>query len=128
MRRRLPEVLEDAENELPVEGRALLRELGDDPRRLDERVGEYDAQLAATARVPAANCHSGIGELSATTLVAAVDDAKEFRDGPEMAAWLSPRPVFVPPVGSGPHVACLSGCPTEHRPFQRRRVAAVVDP
>ena len=54
LRRRLPEVLEDAENELPVEARALLRELGDELRRLDERVGEYDAQLAATARGTAA--------------------------------------------------------------------------
>jgi len=92
LRRRLPEVLEDAENELPVEARALLRELGDEPRRLDERVGEYDAQLAATARGTAA-CRRlmaipGIGELSATALVAAVGDAKEFRDGREMAAWL----------------------------------------
>ena len=34
---RLAEVLEDAENELPYEGRALLRELGDELRRLDAR-------------------------------------------------------------------------------------------
>ena len=92
LRRRLPEVLEDAENELPVEARALLRELGDELRRLDERVGEYDAQLAATARGTAA-CRRlmaipGIGELTATALVAAVGDAKAFRDGREMAAWL----------------------------------------
>ena len=52
--RRLPEVLEDAENELPMETRALLRELGDELRRLIERVNMFDAQLAATARqVPA---------------------------------------------------------------------------
>ena len=38
LRRRLAEVLEDAENELPDEGCALLRELGDEPRRLDARV------------------------------------------------------------------------------------------
>ena len=49
MRRRLPEVLEDAENELPVEGRALLHELGEELRRLDERVLMFDAQIAGIA-------------------------------------------------------------------------------
>ena len=34
LRRRLAEVLEDAENELPVEGRALLWDLGEELRRL----------------------------------------------------------------------------------------------
>ena len=40
----------DAENELPAEARALFRELGDELRRLDERVAGYDAHLAAVAR------------------------------------------------------------------------------
>ena len=92
MLRRLADVLEDAENELPVEGRALLRELGDEFRRLDERVALLDAQLAGVAqRTPA--CRRlmeipGIGVLTATALVAAVGDAGEFRNGREMAAWL----------------------------------------
>ena len=43
--------------------------------------------------MPAVDGHSGIGGLSATPLVAAADDAKEFRDGREMAAWLSLGPV-----------------------------------
>ena len=92
LRRRLPEVLEDAENELPVEARALFRELGDELRRLDERVAAYDAQLAAKAReTPACGrlmAIPGIGFLTATALVAAVGDAAEFRSGREMAAWL----------------------------------------
>ena len=90
--RRLPEVLEDAENELPMETRALLRELGEELRRLIERVSMFDAQLAATARrVPACErlmTIPGVGVLTATALVAAVGDAGEFRNGRELAAWL----------------------------------------
>ena len=47
---RLAEALEDAENELPVEGRALLRELGEELGRLEERVATFDALLAGVAR------------------------------------------------------------------------------
>ena len=89
---RLAEVLEDAENELPDEGRALLRELGDELRRLDARVKTFDARIAAiAAREPACQRLSaipGIGVLTATALVAAVGDAAVFRNGREMAAWL----------------------------------------
>lgn len=90
--RRLADVLEDADNELPVEGRALLRELGDEFRRLDERVAMFDAQLAGVAqRTPACRrlmAIPGVGVLTATALVAAVGEAGEFRNGREMAAWL----------------------------------------
>ena len=85
MLRRLGEVLEDAENELPVEGRALLRNLGEEIRRLDERVKLFDAQVAATAqRLEACQrlmAIPGIGLQTATALVAAVGDAAEFRNG-----------------------------------------------
>ena len=90
--RRLAEVLEDADNELPTEGRALLRNLADELRRLDERVKLFDMQLAAKAQQLEA-CQRlmaipGIGLQTATALVAAVGDAAEFRNGREMAAWL----------------------------------------
>jgi len=92
MRRRLPEVLEDAENELSVEGRALLHELGEELRRLDERVLMFDEQIAGiAARMPACKrvmAVPGIGMLTATALVAAVGDPSKFRNGREMAAWL----------------------------------------
>ena len=90
--RRLAEVLEDAENELPYEGRALLAELGDEVRRLNGRIGLFEAQLGATAqRLPACQrlmTIPGIGMLTATALVAAVGDAEEFGNGRQLAAWL----------------------------------------
>ncbi len=84
--------LEDGDNELPVEGRALLRELGDELRRVESRVKGFDVQIGALARrMPAARrlmTIPGIGEKTATALAAAVGDASQFRNGREMAAWL----------------------------------------
>ena len=90
--RRLAQVLEDAENELPMHGRGLLRELGDEVRRHNERVGLFERQLRGAAQqMPA--CQRlmrvpGIGMLTATALVASVGDAAEFRNGRQLAAWL----------------------------------------
>ena len=68
--RLLPEVLEDGDNELSVACRALLRELGDELRRLQARVEMFDRQLEATARRLKA-CQRlmtipGVGEKTAT--------------------------------------------------------------
>ena len=94
--RRLPEVLEDAENELPVAGRALLSDLGEELRRLEERVRAFDARVAAVARAEPAcqrlEAIPGIGPLTSTALAAAVGDAAEFKNGRELAAWLGLTP------------------------------------
>ena len=90
--RRLAEVLEDAENELPFPGRELLCELGEQLRHLDQRVKAFDAQIAAIAAADPACARlqkiPGIGPLSATALVAAIGDPGAFRNGREFAAWL----------------------------------------
>ena len=90
--RRLEAVLEDAENELLAQTRALLNELGDELRRLNERVKHFDGQIEALARqMPACErlmTIPGIGVMTATALVAAVGDASVFRNGRELAAWL----------------------------------------
>ena len=92
MRRRRADVLEDAENELPVEGRTLLWDLGEELRRLDGRVQTFDAQIAAISRAEPAcqrlEAIPGIGPLTATALVAAVGDASVFQNGRELAAYL----------------------------------------
>ena len=89
---RLAEALEDAENELMAEMSALLSGLGAEVRRLNERVSQFDREIAALARrMPAARRLMeipGVGVLTATALAAAVGDGKEFRNGREMAAWL----------------------------------------
>ena len=89
---RLAGALEDGDNELTVDGRALLREMGEELRRLESRVAGFDVRIGALARrMPAAKrlmTIPGIGEKTATALAAAVGDASQFRNGREMAAWL----------------------------------------
>ena len=90
--RRLPEVLEDTENELPPGGRTLLRDLGEELRYLDGRVKRFERQIQALAAADPA-CQRlreipGIGPLTATALAAAVGDASSFRNGRELSAWL----------------------------------------
>jgi len=94
--KRLPDVLEDAENELLWPTRTLLSELGEELRRLNERVKHFDAEIGALARqMP--ECERlmaipGIGVMTATALMAAVGDASVFRNGREMSAWLGVVP------------------------------------
>ena len=92
LRRRLPEILEDAENGLTATARALFASLYEELRQLDERVREMEQRVQQVykslepcqrlAEVP------GIGPLTATAFVAAVGDARAFHSGREMAAWL----------------------------------------
>jgi transposase len=60
--------------------------------RLDQRIVEYDRHLAQTARADDRAQRlmrlSGIGETTATALVAAVGSAHEFQCGRQFAAWL----------------------------------------
>ena len=96
LRRRLADVLEDAENELPSEGRVRLCDLGAELRRLDDRAKAVDDRIKAVSRAEPA-CRRlvsipGIGPLTATALVSAVGDAWKFHNGRELAAWLG----FVP--------------------------------
>ncbi|MFQ5488856.1 MAG: IS110 family transposase, partial [Gammaproteobacteria bacterium] len=92
LRKRLPEILEDAENGLTAGFRETLFDLYQELRRLDEWVAGYDARIKALSAQNEA-CRllmtiPGIGPLIATALVAAVGDASVFRNGREMAAWL----------------------------------------
>lgn len=96
VRRALPEILEDAENGLTSDFRVLVQELGEELRALDERVTRYDARLEASARADARVQRllaiEGIGIISATALVSAVGDGRQFKTGRELAAWIGLTP------------------------------------
>jgi transposase len=89
---RVPELLEDATNELPISFRSLLQRLTENLQELGRQASEIEAQIAAwhrenplshkLAAVP------GIGALTASALVATVGDAKNFSNGRQLAAWL----------------------------------------
>ena len=89
---RVPELIEDATNELPGSFRLLILRLMEQLKELDRQVNEIEAQIVAwhrdndvsrkLANVP------GIGPLTASALVATVSDATNFADARQLAAWL----------------------------------------
>jgi len=96
LRRRVAELVEDADSALPWAMRELLAEEREELVRLDERVKRFDAQLDALARADEA-CRRlqtipGVGPKVATALVAAAGDGREFASGREFAAWLGLTP------------------------------------
>lgn len=90
--RRLPDILEDAENELPGVFRDLLWRLGEHLKELHRQVGELEEQIQAWHRGNEASkrlAHiPGIGPLTASALVASIGDARSFRNARQLAAWL----------------------------------------
>jgi transposase len=90
--RKLPEFLEDAENELPSPSRALFARLLEHFRVLDRQVEELEREINAWHREDSASRRlqaiPGIGPITASALVASVGDAKVFCNGRQFAAWL----------------------------------------
>jgi transposase len=90
--RRVPEILEDGENCLPGQSRALFARLFGHLRALDHQVKELDAEIRSCHTQNEASLRlaeiPGIGPLTATALVASVGDAKTFHNGRQLAAWL----------------------------------------
>lgn len=89
---RVPELIEDADNELPGSFRVLVQRLLEHLKELGRQVEELEAQIQAwhrnsdlsskLAQVP------GIGPITASALVASIGDAKNFDGGRQLAAWL----------------------------------------
>ena len=92
LRQVLPEVLEDAGNELGGLARLALQraqqqwqELDAHLQWCDERVGAHvksDPQAKAAARL------QGIGPIGASAIVASVGEFKQFRSGAQFGAWM----------------------------------------
>jgi len=90
--KRLSEILEDGENDLPGVFRQLLQRLGDHLRELHRQVGELELQIQLWHRQHEASCRlaqiPGIGPLTASALVASIGSGTQFNSGRELAAWL----------------------------------------
>jgi len=88
----LPDIVEDAENGLPGVSRELFAQLFHHLRELNVQVKELEDRIKAWHRESAASCRleaiPGIGPLTASALVASIGDAKAFKNGRQLAAWL----------------------------------------
>ena len=89
---RLPDIIEDADNELPIVFRELLLRLRSHLLELNRQIQALEDQIDAwhkdnedsqrLAKIP------GVGVLTASALVASIGDARCFKNGRELAAWL----------------------------------------
>ncbi len=92
-RRLLLEILADPERHgLSELFREALQEVAERLRFLDERVGVYDDRIERVFKQDE-RCKrlakiEGVGPLVATAMVAAVGNAREFKSGRELSAWL----------------------------------------
>lgn len=92
VRRALPQVLEDADNGLSFDLRQLLAEIYDELVALDTRIEQLTGRIEQQVRQDPAGQRllqvPGIGPLTASALIASVGDARQFRSGRHMAAFL----------------------------------------
>ncbi|MEP0001170.1 MULTISPECIES: IS110 family transposase [Marinobacter] len=92
LRRAVPLVLEDASNGLSFRMRRTICELYDLMISLEERIKFFDKEIEAVFKDSEA-CQriskiKGVGPKTATAVVAAIGDGREFKNGRHFAAWL----------------------------------------
>jgi transposase len=96
LRRALALILEDRDNGIGELLRELLGEMSERMRWLEERLKRYDQRIAEFARADERAGRlmavEGVGPLTATALIAAVGNARQFRSGCELSAWLGLLP------------------------------------
>lgn len=88
----IADVLEDAENELTDLTRQLMTDLYQRLLELDGQITDYERRIERLSRERPV-CQrmqkvEGVGVLTATALMATVGDAKVFKNGRQMSAWL----------------------------------------
>ena len=88
VRREALAVLED----LPGWANTVVGDLLSEVHRLDERIGTYDRHITQMAREDARAAQlmrlAGVGETTATALLAMIGNGHDFKSGRQLAAWL----------------------------------------
>lgn len=89
---RVPALLEEAAHRLPGSFRQLVERMMGHLKELDRNVGELELQIKAWHRSSDLSCKlekvPGIGPITASALVATIGDARNFKSGRQLAAWL----------------------------------------
>jgi len=92
IRKLLPEILEDAENELTMLGRQIFFQLNEELRELDEKIKIYDQKIdgvfKSNEQCQRVGKMDGIGKITATAIVAAIGDPSTFKNGRHFSAYL----------------------------------------
>jgi len=89
---RVPGLLEDASNKLPLTLRQLIDRLTCHLKELDRQVRELEREILSWHKSSELSRKleqiPGIGPLAATALVASIADARSFDNGRQVSAWL----------------------------------------
>jgi len=92
LREALPDVIEDADNEMGANARFSVQRAQQQWAELDAHMQWCDERIAAHVKedeqARAATRLQGIGPISASALVSSVGDFKQFRTGAQFGAWL----------------------------------------
>ncbi len=90
--KQVPEILEDGENGLPGTMRNLIERLTENLKEMDRQAKELEAQIQVWHRENEASRKlaeiPGLGPITASAIVATVGDAREFKNGRQLAAWM----------------------------------------
>jgi transposase len=93
---RLPDILEDGENALPGMMRELLQRLGENFKAMDQHAAHLEHQIKrghkGNEQSLALEAIAGIGPITASAFVATLGDAKSFKNGRQVTAWLGMVP------------------------------------
>jgi transposase len=108
-KRAMPQILAQCDGELTSFCQTLMTDLLQAVHALEQRIAQAEAWIKSFMK-RSALCRkitavAGIGPITATAIVAAVGDAREFRNGRHLAAWLG----LVPRQYSSGGKACLKG-------------------
>ena len=119
LRKGLPMVMEDAENDLTGFGRRLFNSLYEELTELEQKIEAADQQIQIAfqgnedcRRIAAVE---GIGPVTATAIVAAVSNGQAFENGRQFAAWLG----LVPRQNSSGGKTRLMGISKRGDPYLR---------
>ena len=96
LRARIPDILEDAENELTPEMRELITMMNDRIKDITGQVDNLELKIKQSNQqnkmIAELEAIPGIGPLTASAMIATVGDFDEFRSGRELAAFLGVVP------------------------------------
>jgi transposase len=92
LKKELPRILEDGENELTAQTREIISELQEEFLLLEARITQYDKKIEACFNANEA-CQrigeiEGIGVVTATAVIARIGDPKHFTCGRHFSAFL----------------------------------------
>ena len=92
----IPDIIEDASNELTVTARSFIQRIYQNIKRTSLQIEEVKTQLIELVKDKQAYklllTVPGVGPVIATAIMAAVGDANVFKNGRQLAAWIGLTP------------------------------------